>query len=122
MRLHTLTRTVMLKTYNWKTPYERRKRCKFCTRRRRIVYRCSRCKKGVCVQHSILICMKCHSCPKRSKFKWKLPNSRRQKCRLCKFYNKIPYRCNVCTFGACHNHANLLCKNCNYECRLIQKL
>lgn len=122
MKLHAQTRTVKLKTYKWKTPYEKRKRCNLCIGRKRIIYRCGRCKKGVCVQHSILICKKCRSCPKRSTFDWKLPNSRRRKCRLCKFNNKIPYRCNVCTFGACDNHAILLCKNCNYECCLLQKL
>jgi len=120
--MRSKTRIITLKTYKWKVEYRKRVRCYMCEKRNRIVYRCSRCKKGVCVIHSSLICKRCRTCPKHCKVKWKVTNAYRMRCCPCNSPNKVPYRCNVCGFGTCPSHANLLCQTCNGDCRLFQKL
>mgnify|MGYP006944942034 CR=1 FL=1 len=121
MKLRTRTKSIAIKTYTWKLKYRQRRRCYLCKKRNRVVYQCSRCQKGVCVNHSFLVCNKCHTCSRRHKFMWKLKQMNRMRCHLCKSRNKISYRCNVCGNGTCHSHATLLCRNCKRDCCLLQK-
>ena len=46
----------------WKLPSSNRKRCYSCvdTNRLKTPYQCSKCEKGICCDHSILLCKGCN--------------------------------------------------------------
>ena len=122
MKLRARTQIISLKSHKWKLQYKRRRRCYFCAKRNRVVYRCSLCRKSVCVKHSTLVCNACCNCTQRNTFEWKINNISRMRCHRCVSKNKVPYCCSICGFSRCHDHASLLCGMCKRDCRLLQKL
>lgn len=125
MRFQTRTEFVQLKTYKWMCKYHNRKRCYFCVKRNRVVFRCASCRKSLCIKHSILICKNFNKYNRKkwkTKFCWKVKNNQRLRCRRCHCRDKVPYRCSDCGIGVCLKHSILLCNICKNNYELLKKL